>query len=243
MITSFQNEKVKYYKRLMNSKKERDKDKLFIVEGRHLVEEAIRANVVLEIMVSDKKYIENKNFKYIEVTEGIMKKICDTKSPQGIIALCKQNTFDSFKSNQRLLLIDDIQDPGNLGTILRSCDAFNFDGIVMNERTVDVYNPKVVRATQGAIFRVPMMKKDLIDYIPILREKGIKVYGTSLDGESLSHIGSCENMAFILGNEGNGVSNTLLQMTDKNIYIEMNGESESLNVSIAASIIMYIFRK
>lgn len=243
LLTSSKNERVKYYTKLMNSKKERDKEKLFIVEGEHLVKEADIANVVQEVVISDKKYDQYNHYTHYYVTDEIMNKICDTKTPQGIIAICKQQENKTFSSLNRLLLLDNIQDPGNLGTIIRSCDAFNFDGIVMNQHTVDVYNPKVVRATQGAIFRVPMIKKDLVSYIPYLKDNDVIVYGTSLNGENLSQIKSSKNMAFIMGNEGNGVSEVLLQSTHKNIYIEMNGKSESLNVAIAASIVMYNFRK
>jgi len=243
ILTSSKNEKVKYYTKIMNSKRERDKEKLFIVEGIHLVEEAIKANVVEEIIISDNKYDYVGHDVRYYVTDEIMNKICNTVTPQGIIALCKQQDNLSFNSYNRLLLLDNIQDPGNLGTIIRSCDAFNFDGIIMNQHTVDVYNPKVVRATQGAIFRVPLMKKDFDSYIPYLKEMHIIIYGTALEGENLAEIRSSQNMAFIMGNEGNGISESFLKMTHKNIYIEMNGKSESLNVAIAASIIMYKFRK
>lgn len=239
MITSRNNELVKYYTKLMTSKKKRDEDGVFIVEGEHLVQEAIKSNLVEEIIISDRKY-DFYQGKY--VSTDIMKKICDTKNPQGIIALCKQNYLEP-KKYERLLLIDNIQDPGNLGTIIRSCVAFNFDGIILNLQTVDVYNPKVVRATQGAIFRVPILREDLRSYIDKLKKEDVIVYGTSFDGENLENIGSAEKMAFILGNEGNGVSRELLDITDNNIYIEISECTESLNVSVAGSIIMYKFRK
>lgn len=241
MITSVKNDKVKYYVKLMTSKKERDKEGLFMVEGEHLVQEAYESGLIEEIIISDSKY-DNFQQEVQYVTMDVMRKICDTKTPQGIIGLCKQNQSEP-KSYNRLLLIDNIQDPGNLGTIIRSCDAFNFDGIILNLQTVDLYNPKVVRATQGAIFRVPIIRKDLKLYIEMLKKEDVMVFGTSLDGECLSNINSSEKMAFILGNEGNGVSQELLEITDNNIYIEMNGKSESLNVGVAASIIMYKFRK
>ncbi len=243
MITSIVNEKVKYLTKLMNSKKERDIEKLFIVEGEHLVEEAMNAQVVRELIISQDKFDHYVGIPKIYVTDEVMKKICDTITPQGIIALCEQSDITSFQTFDRLLILDDIQDPGNLGTIIRSCDAFNFDGIVMSQHTVDVYNPKVVRATQGAIFRVKMLRADIPSYIELLKSNEVLVYGTSLIGEELSQFSSNEKMAFILGNEGNGVKEELLRLTHNNLYIEMNGASESLNVAIAAAIIMYNFRK
>ncbi len=242
MITSVRNDLVKYYVKLMTSKKERDKEGLFVVEGEHLVEEAIKANVVEEVMISDLKYENQFNVNYKYISNEVMNKICDTKTPQGVIALCRQQEA-VIKNFNRLILLDNIQDPGNLGTIIRTSDAFNFDGIIVNLSTVDIYNPKVIRSTQGAIFRKPIIKVDLKSYFSVLRNNNVLIYGTSLFGEPLSNIESSEKMAFILGNEGNGVSKELLDVTDKNIYIEMNGMSESLNVGVASAIIMYKFRK
>lgn len=241
-ITSLNNDLVKYYKKLMNSKKERDQANLFIVEGEHLVAEAINENIVEEIMISDSNYDHFEGFRKIYVTVLIMKKICNTVSPQGVIALCRQKNSKLTTFN-RLLLLDDIQDPGNLGTIIRSADAFNFDGIIMSEHTTDVYSPKVIRATQGSLFRVNIMRTNLSSYMEYLKQKGVKVYGTSLEGENLSLLEKSEKMAFILGNEGNGVDKLILGQTDGNILIEMSGNSESLNVAIASAIIMYNFRK
>lgn len=242
-ITSLNNDRVKYYAKLLNSKKEREKEKFFVVEGDHLVEEAIKENVVKELLISDMNYDHYLNVDKIYVTQEIMKKICDTVTPQGIIALCSQKKMSDLTTLNRLLLLDDIQDPGNLGTIIRTADAFNFDGIVMSENTVDLYNPKVIRSTQGAIFRVKIIKTDLLQYVNKLISKGVLVYGTSLNGVNLSEILPRENMAFIMGNEGNGVSKELLDLVNDNVFIEMNGNSESLNVAIASSIIMYNFRK
>lgn len=242
-ITSLNNDRVKYYAKLLNSKKEREKEKFFVVEGDHLVEEAIKENVVKELLISDMNYDHYLNVDKIYVTQEIMKKICDTVTPQGIIALCSQKKMSDLTTLNRLLLLDDIQDPGNLGTIIRTADAFNFDGIVMSENTVDLYNPKVIRSTQGAIFRVKIIKTDLLQYVNKLIFKGVLVYGTSLNGVNLSEILPRENMAFIMGNEGNGVSKELLDLVNDNVFIEMNGNSESLNVAIASSIIMYNFRK
>jgi RNA methyltransferase, TrmH family len=240
IITSVQNAKVKQYVKLMNLKKERDLTNQFIVEGEHLVFEALRANLAIEVFV-----LEGSNYPLeiepIVVTKEVMNKICDTINPQGIIALCQQKktTLDSFK---RILLLDDVRDPGNLGTILRSADAFGFDGLIVSPNTVDLYNPKVIRATQGAILRMKVLREELTTAINTLKEKGVHVYAADLEGQALSSIKPLEQMAFVMGNEAKGVSDSVLDCVDDTLTIEMTGSSESLNVSIAASIIMYQFR-
>ena len=148
-----------------------------------------------------------------------------------------------IEKQNRLLLLDRVQDPGNLGTLLRSAVAFGFDGVILGEGCVDVYNEKVIRSTQGAIFKIPIEFHDLKEYVPLLQSNDVKVYGTSLqNGKPLGEIEEKVKMAFILGNEGQGVSSELLSSTDGNIFIEMSQNIESLNVSIAGSIIMYHFR-
>jgi RNA methyltransferase, TrmH family len=239
-ITSVQNALVKQFVKLMNLKKERDLTSQFIVEGEHLVFEALRANLAIEVLV-----LEGSNYPLevepIIVTKEVMNKICDTINPQGIIARCQQKK-DEIDSFNRVLLLDDVRDPGNLGTILRSADAFGFDGIIVSPNTVDLYNPKVIRATQGAILRTKVVREDLISAINTLQEKGVHVYAADLDGKELSSINPIEQMAFVMGNEAKGVSQAVLEQVDDKLTIEMTGSSESLNVSIAASIIMYQFR-
>mgnify|MGYP003897956593 FL=1 len=243
MITSVKNELVKKYVKLMQSKKERDTLGLFVVEGEHLVQEAIRENLLVEVLISDKKYHAYEEYPHHYVSREVIEKICETVTPQGIIGLCHKPNSAKFNKYERLLLIDNIQDPGNMGTIIRTCDAFNYDGIIINTETVDVYNPKVVRSTQGALFRVNIIRKPLDEAINELKSLGVKVFGTSLNGKNLSSIKQEVQMAFILGNEAKGVNPKYINMTDGNILIEMSGKAESLNVAVAAGIIMYNFRK
>lgn len=242
MITSLKNDLVKQYTKLVQSKKERDTLGLFVVEGEHLVSEAIKEGLIVEVLISDEKYKEYEKYQHQYVSKEVMEKICDTVTPQGIIGLCRKPNIGSLSNYNRVLLVDNIQDPGNLGTIIRTADAFNFDGIILNTETVDVYNPKVIRSTQGAILRVKILRKDLGEAISELKGLGVKVYGTSLTGTSLSSIKPEKHMAFILGNEAKGVNPEYLNMTDENILIEMSGKAESLNVAVASGIIMYYFR-
>ena len=141
---------------------------------------------------------------------------------------------------KKVLLLDDIQDPGNLGTIIRSSVAFNVDSIVMSLNTVDLYNPKVIRSTQGMIFKINLIKDDLGQVIKKLKSKNIPIYTTNVNGgENIKNINSTDSYGLIMGNEGNGVKDEISTLADRKIYIPMNSKVESLNVSVAASILLY----
>ncbi|MDQ0161119.1 TrmH family RNA methyltransferase [Aeribacillus alveayuensis] len=246
MIESQQNPKVKAWKKLL-TKKGRDQTGLFIIEGFHLVEEALKEqHVVKEIMKTKNVEIpatwDVTDVPIVTVTNEIMKGICDTETPQGIASVCKQQNDHSTKYFRKFILVDRVQDPGNLGTIIRTADAAGIDAVILGAGTVDVYNAKTIRATQGSLFHLPILKGDLTTFIAQLKQRNIPIYGTSLtNGVSYKEVSPTESFAIIVGNEGNGVSQTLLQMTDKNLYIPLYGKAESLNVAIASSILMYHF--
>ena len=137
-------------------------------------------------------------------------------------------------------MLDDVQDPGNVGTIIRSAVAFGFDTVVLSNSSVSKYNDKVIRATQGMLFKVNVLTTNLLDFIPKLKNSGYEVYGTNvINGISVKDIKNVNKIAVIMGNEGAGVSDGVSKLADKNLYINMNDSCESLNVSVAASIIMY----
>ncbi|MGL4337654.1 MAG: TrmH family RNA methyltransferase [Turicibacter sp.] len=246
LIESNQNQKVKKWVKL-KQKKYRYQFEEFIVEGEHLVQEAISSNRIKEILIQEgasSSFISQLDEKYptYVVKENIFKQIASTETPQPIMAVCTLQNQELKKLN-RLLLVDRVQDPGNLGTLIRSAVAFKFDGILLNEGCVDLYNEKVIRSTQGAIFKLPIVIRNLENEIPLLKREKVKVYGTALkNGQPLNEMAVQGKMAFILGNEGSGVSEALLDLTDKNIFVEMSENVESLNVSIAGSIIMHHFR-
>lgn len=246
LIESSSNPKIKKWTKL-KQKKYRYQSQEFIVEGEHLVLEAMQSQVVKEILVKEGSMNHlnpafNGNHPVYILKENLFTQIASTETPQPIMAVCEMKSKSIEKQN-RLLLLDRVQDPGNLGTLLRSAVAFGFDGVILGEGCVDVYNEKVIRSTQGAIFKIAIEFHDLKEYIPMLQVNGVKVYGTSLqNGKPLGEIDEAVKMAFILGNEGQGVSSELLSSTDGNIFIEMSQNIESLNVSIAGSIIMYHFR-
>lgn len=235
LYTSTENSKIKEIKKLY-TKKYRDESNLFIVEGEHLVEEAYKQNMLEEALIlEDYDYLySNKNY----VSLNVMKYISELDSVPKIIGICKK--MNEKELGNKILVLDEIQDPGNLGTIIRSGVAFNVDTIVLSKNGVDVYNPKVIRATQGMIFNINIIIRDLESFIPELKNNGYKIYGTRVDnGKNIKNIEKIEKTCIIMGNEGKGVSKSILDMCDEYIYIDMNASCESLNVAVATSIILY----
>ncbi len=229
-ITSIHNDNVKYWVSLKN-KKIRDKERKFIVEGDHLIKEA-RKNNLIEYIISCVD--ENADF---YVTKEIMEKISDQKSISYNAAVVKFIPEDSVNGN--VIILDNLQDPGNLGTIIRSSVAFNIDTIIISDTSVDLYNPKVVRSTEGMIFNLNIIRRNLEGIIPVLKNLGYKIVGTDVnEGIDVRNI-SKENVAIIIGNEGNGMSENVKEMCDEFINIKINKSCESLNAGVAASIIMY----
>lgn len=229
-ITSIHNDNVKYWVSLKN-KKIRDKERKFIVEGDHLIEEA-RKNNLIEYIISCVD--ENADF---YVTKEIMEKISDQKSISYNAAVVKFIPEDSVNGN--VIILDNLQDPGNLGTIIRSSVAFNIDTIIISDTSVDLYNPKVVRSTEGMIFNLNIIRRNLEGIIPVLKNLGYKIVGTDVnEGIDVRNI-SKENVAIIIGNEGNGMSENVKKLCDEFINIKINKSCESLNAGVAASIIMY----
>ncbi len=236
LITSLDNSKIKKYLKLKN-KKYREELNLALVEGEHLVEEAIKSDLLVDLLV-----LENTNcqidFPYTIVTSTILKKLSDMDSPPNIIGVIKIQNNHTIVGN-RVLLLDDVQDPGNLGTIIRSSVAFNVTDIVLSPSSVDLYNDKVVRASQGMIFKINIIRENLINVIEKLKNKNYLILGTNVkDGVDAGEI-IASKFALVVGNEGNGVKKEIQDMCDKNIYIEMNSSCESLNVGVATSIILY----
>lgn len=234
MITSKENKKIKYIKHLRNNKFS-SKEGKFIIEGSHLVEEASKSGVLLETYS-----VKEVNFGVLNnlVTDEILKSLSSLPSVPDVIGICKM--FEKDKLGDKLLLLDNVQDPGNLGTIIRSACAFDFDTVVIGNTSVSKYNEKVVRASQGMLFKINIITRNLSYFIKDLKEKGYVIYGTSVtNGENISKENIKGKLAIIMGNEGNGMSSELRKLADKNIYIKMNNTCESLNVAVAASIIMY----
>lgn len=236
-IKSLQNAKVKNLVRL-HQKKYRDETGLFLVEGEHLVKEAEKAGV-LQYVITDEE--ECAYADCLPVTPEIMKKISTNVSAVHLIGVCEKCKI-AVNEPKRILLLDDVQDPGNLGTLIRTAVSFSFDAIYCSKHTVDVYNEKVIRSTQGALFYIPLIYSDLTQTIDALKHDGFTIIGTSLrDASGMRSFQQTEKMAFVLGNEGQGVSDEILSRCDAKLFIEMQG-FESLNVAVAGGIVMYTFQ-
>lgn len=236
LYSSISNNHVKDLKKL-NSKKYRDLSGLFLVDGEHMVLEAYNSGYLDELIL-----LEGNNFsldvKTSYVSVDVMKYISCLDNPSGIMGVCRKR--DSVLTGDRIVILDDVQDPGNLGTIIRSCVAFNVDTLVLSVGCVDLYNPKVIRSTQGMLFKLNIVVSDIHDLIIDLKKNNYKVYSTSvIGGNSLKSIEKSLRFAIIMGNEGNGVSDDINSLCDEFIYIDMNPSCESLNVGVATSIILY----
>lgn len=234
VYTSIDNDKIKNIKKLQ-SKKYRDEENLFIIEGEHLIKEAYKRGVLKTLITLD-GYDFNIDVDMMICNLKVMKYISELDTSQKVMGICKKGN-DSIKGNH-ILALDGIQDPGNLGTIIRSAVAFNIDTILISNESVDVYNSKVIRASQGMIFHTNIVVCNLKNTIKELKE--YKIYGTKVDGgKSINNIKLENKYVVIMGNEGNGVSKDILDLCDGYLYIDMNKNCESLNVAVATSIILY----
>lgn len=233
MITSVSNERIKELAKL-NTAKYRKETKRFIVEGEHLVLEAKNQGVLLET------YTIKEDLDGQLVSENVMKKLCNTNSVVNQIGICKM--LEKSGISEKVLILDQLQDPGNVGTLMRTAVAFNFKTIFIADNSVDIYNDKVIRSSQGAIFKLNFIFGDKKEFINKLQKTHI-VYSTDVsNGKYVEDLSEVDNVALILGSEGNGVSDEIkdLNLTNLNIKLE---NTESLNVGIAGAILMYELNK
>lgn len=235
MIESINNEKIKEIAKL-KEKKYQDLNKKYLVEGEHLVNEANKSGVLLDVYA-----LKGTSFKYENITyvsEQVMKKVTSLTSIPSIIGIAKYSSEKPICGD--VLIIDRIQDPGNMGTIMRSALAFNINTLYISPGSVSIYNPKVVRASEGAIFYLNIITLDANNAISKLKDNGYTIYTTNvLNGTSLRDIQFNDKNAIIIGNEGSGVDARLSKNADATIYIDTGKNTESLNASVAASIILY----
>ena len=230
-ITSINNEYIKEISKL-NEKKYRDKSNKYLIEGLHLVTEALKYDIIDTIIIREDFSYET-DIKHIIVSNEVMKKLSDNPSIPKIMAIVYKK--ESTISGNKILLLDRLQDPGNLGTIIRSAVAFNFDTIILSNDTVDLYNSKVLRSTQGMLFNINILRQDLTSVINELKNNNYTIYGTKVDnGNDVKKINNTNKFALIIGNEGTGISDNILKQCDKYLYIKMNNNCESLNAGVAA---------
>ena len=235
LITSLNNDKVKELVKLKD-KKYRDSNNIFFVEGKDLIDEAYKNHLLIDLYLVDGTENIYNDIPCTYITKEIMKKISDMESISNYFGICHKQK--SKELGNKLLILDNIQDPGNLGTIIRSAVAFNFDTIVLSKDTVDVYNPKVLRSTKGMLFNINIIVKDLVSFMDTLNE--YTIYGTDVEhGIDIKEEALPNKLAIVIGNEGKGISNEVKKKCKKFIYLKMDNKCESLNAGVSASIIMY----
>lgn len=250
MITSTSNAQVKYLLQLQKKSKARNEEKVFLVEGIRMFVE-VPAERVEKVYVSETFYNKKKeeinfsNYKMEILSDTVFQYVSDTKTPQGILCVVKQKEYDVKKlleaKNPHFMVLDNLQDPGNLGTIVRTAEGAGVDAVFMSKDTVDIYNPKVIRSTMGSIYRMPVVYvEDLIALLEAFKAKGIKSYAAHLEGKnSYDQESYNEGTAILIGNEGNGLREEVSNAADVWVKIPMLGQVESLNAAIAASVMMF----
>ena len=235
LITSLENNKIKELVKLQN-KKYRDEKNLFLIETLNIINEAYELGILKEIYKTEDLDIDL-NIPTYDVTLNVMNKIKQIKTSK-IVGVAYKMDNTKIKGN-KILLLDGIQDPGNLGTIIRSALGFNIDTIILSNNCVDLYNDKVIRATEGALFKINIIRKDLKDAINTLNKNNIPIYKTDVNnGIDVCKIKK-DKYAVIIGSEGKGISKEINDIIKQSIYIKTNKELESLNVGVATSIILY----
>lgn len=254
MITSTSNARIKQLALWNQKSKERRKDGVFIAEGIKMFEEA-PIGWIKDIYISESFYNKMNDWhkeklercSYETVSDAIFQKVSDTQSPQGVLCVLTQPKYTfmdlgmSRQSQPLVMVLEDIQDPGNLGTIIRTGEGAGVTGIIMTRETVDIFNPKTIRATMGSVYRMPFLYTDSIEEaIKSLKRNNIQVYAAHLKGDrKYNELNFTRGTAFLIGNEGNGLREETAKMADTYLKIPMEGRVESLNAAVASSILMY----
>ena len=253
MITSGSNAKVKELVKLQKNHKERKKSGLFVAEGEKLIREAALHGKLQAVYVSETVYrkadLGQKAFfgdlSCEVVADSVFNDIADTVTPQGFLGVVEQPGYSlgqiAQEKEKGILLLDGLRDPGNMGTILRTAEGAGMSGVILSRDSVDMFNPKVVRATMGAIFRMPFCYvEDLAGTVSYLRSRGIPVYGTRMEGSLLyDEVDYRAGAGIVVGNEAKGISENVLKQLTGSVRIPMAGKLESLNAAVSAAILMY----
>ena len=249
MITSTSNPQVKNLQQLGRKAKLRNEQDVFLVEGTKMYLEA-PAERIRKVYLSQSLY-EEKGESFVKghdveiLEDRVFAAACDTKTPQGVLCMVQQYHYrleDLLKKkNPLLMILENLQDPGNLGTILRTAEGAGVDGVILSKESVDIYNPKTIRSTMGSVYRLPFLYVDSIESIlPVLKKHHVHTYAAHLKGkgwyDEQSYVGGT---AFLIGNEGNGLTDHLSSQADTLIRIPMEGKLESLNAAVASAILMY----
>lgn len=252
MISSTKNEQVKNVIELKKKAKARNEQKLFAVEGIRMASELPKERIErLYVSESFRKNPENAKFlkeypQFEEVSDSVFSHMSDTQTPQGVLALVRQYEYgvdDILKQDgaAHLMILENLQDPGNLGTILRAGEGAGITGLIMSRDTVDIYNPKVIRSTMGSVFRVPFFyTDDIFQTVDELKARGVQIFAAHLGGKNnYDQEDYTGDIGFLIGNEGNGLTDALAEKADTWVKIPMAGKVESLNAAVAAAILMF----
>ncbi|BCJ88092.1 TrmH family RNA methyltransferase [Effusibacillus dendaii] len=256
LITSAKNNRVKDWAAL-KQKKFRDQTGFFIIEGIRLVEDALESNAPIEVVLLAEDLIvsgkadkiinlsDSLQIEQIKVSQAVIENVADTKTPQGVVAVARQYQHQpagliESRKQSLFLAIDSIQDPGNLGTMIRSADAVGAGGVFVGKGSVDLYNPKVVRATMGSLFHLPVMEVNLDELFPLLKRHDVTIIGTSVDHhEDIYSVDLTGSIAIVIGSEAHGISEEIRRHIDRWMSLPMPGKAESLNAAIASSVVLY----
>ena len=241
IITSKENKKIKSARQLL-TRKGRKQSGNYLIEGFHLLEEALKAKAELvEIFVSTDK-IEKvpADLSFIAVSADVLRSLASSDTPQGIVAIVKKMEAADFEMG-KVLILEDVQDPGNVGTMIRTADAAGFDAVFTTNASADIYSPKVMRAMQGSHFHLAVVDgvtfENLVGFV---RDAGLELLVSTLSKNSINYKAvKMDRFALVMGNEGNGVSDFAVKNADQLVHIEMPGQAESLNVAVAAGILMF----
>lgn len=258
MISSTSNRQIKNIIQLQKKPKSRMEQGAFVIEGIKMFEESLEYGTIIKAYIMESFYeeINAKNpdyfqgFSYEVVANTVFKEMSETLTPQGILAIVKMPSYSLepilSQEDANLILLEDIRDPGNLGTIVRTAEGAGFTGIILSKTSVDMYNPKVIRSTMGAIYRMPFIyTEDFLNTMEQIKSNHIPIYAAHLLGEKYyDEVQYERKCAILIGNEANGLTDECAQKASKYVKIPMAGKVESLNAAIAASILMYeIYRQ
>lgn len=250
LIESTQNPQFKQWKKLL-TRKQREKSQTMMIEGTHLLEEAIAAKLPIHAVVITEAKQDELTLNVLDgagtspmyiLPDRLFAELAQTQTPQGLLAEVSIPQWDSAAAvlQNTHLLLDGIQDPGNLGTMIRTAEATGVDVIWLGKGTVDATNPKVVRAAMGSSFRVPLIRSELLEVITALQAEGVQVVSTLPRASAAYYAESYpQRVAFLLGNEGRGITPELAEHVDQSVMLPMQGQTESLNVSITTAVLLY----
>ena len=243
IITSKANSVVKNAKKLHQKKYRKS---AYLIEGWHLFEEAVQAGVTIEKVFALESYRDQlASFpQTVWVSEDILLDLADSQTPQGIVAVVqKEEVGQANLSQGKFLFLEDVQDPGNVGTIIRTADAAGFTGVIVSDKSADIYSLKTLRSMQGSHFHLPIYRMTPADFVEEAKKSNLPILATTLsrDSKDYREISSLENFVLVMGNEGQGISSVMAESADQLVHIGMKGRAESLNVAVAAGILMFYF--